>query len=314
MIRAVESIAMQQLTHSKSFALGSPRSPRTPRSPLTLTTHSMKSVVSPLHIGGEDSPQHSTEESTSIKWLNAPVLVLLLVVVITAFCGTLYATSFSLVFAQDFGINSTVGGYLDAAANVFSFILLTVFLKFSSKCSLFQYPFDILLIAVVFVIGNVLFTVFYTEWIAYSVHWIIRRITVTMMGVQMVSRLFLCPPEAFNKVASIAGLLTTTGYLSGATLGPILFMLEKRLPFMVMAVLNIMLIVVVSTVYVHRRRVLSAMDFDDDVKGQYLLMERAANDPDKSEEHRIVEKRRITATREMLRRQTTATDVSWHKT
>ena len=107
--------------------------------------------------------------------------------------------------------------------NVFSLVFLSILLKSSSKSPIFQYPYDVLLIAVVFVIGNVLFFVFYENWIAYSVHWILRRITTAMLGVQMVSRLYLCPPAAFNKVTSIAGMLKSGGYLSGAVLGPILF-------------------------------------------------------------------------------------------
>ncbi len=69
-----------------------------------------------------------------------------------------------------------------------------------------------MLVAVVFAVGNVLFTVFYAEWIAYSVHWVIRRIVVVLMGCEMVSRLYLCPPAAFGKVTSIGGMLKTVGY------------------------------------------------------------------------------------------------------
>ena len=147
------------------------------------------------------------------KWLTPPTAVLLVIVFITAVSGSLYVASFPLPFAEDFGINSTVGGYLDAAANVFSFIVLSVFLRYSSSSKLCRYPFDVVLIAAVFAVGNVLFTVFYAEWIAYSVHWVIRRIVVVLMGCEMVSRLYLCPPAAFGKVTSIGGMLKTIGYL-----------------------------------------------------------------------------------------------------
>ena len=247
--------------------------------------------------------------SSTTKWLTAPTIVLLIIVIITAFCNSLYATTFSLIFAQDFGISSTVGGYLDAAANIFSFIVLSLFLKYSTKSALLQYPFDILSIAIVFVIGHILFFLFYAEWIAYSVHWIIRRMTIVMMGLQMVSRLYLCPPAAFNKVTSIAGLLRTTGFLSGSTLGPILFTVNHRLSFVVMAVMNIILFIVVSTVYVYRNRKLSAMEFDDETKGQYLLMERAMNHKLESDEAKERERKVISETKRMLRR-VTATDIS----
>ena len=167
------------------------------------------------------------------------------------------------------------------------------------------------MIAGVFAVGNVLFVVFYAEWIAYSVHWIIRWINVSMFGVQMVSRLYVCPPAAFNKVASIGGMLKAVGFLSGSSLGPILFTADDRLPFVVMAALNVLLMIVVATVYVYRLRILSAMEFDDDIKGQYLLMERAANDPDKSPENKAAMKRQITMTQDMLRSPTSLIDLAF---
>ncbi len=73
------------------------------------------------------------------KWLTPPTAVLLVLVFVTAVSGSLYVASFPLPFAEDFGINSTVGGYLDAAANVFSFIVLSVFLRYSTSSKLCRY-------------------------------------------------------------------------------------------------------------------------------------------------------------------------------
>ena len=255
-------------------------------------------------------PDTVFDQGTNTK-LTLPSIVLLLIALITAISGSLYVASFPLPFAKDFGINSTVGGYLDAAANVFSFIVLSVFLRYSSSSKLCRYPFDILLIAAVFAIGNVLFIVFYAEWIAYSVHWVIRRISVILMGCEMVSRLYLCPPAAFGKVTSIGGMLKTIGYLTGATIGPILFSVSHKLPFAVIAVLNIMLIVVVGAVYVYRLRILSAMEFDDDTKGQYLLMERANNNRKESPEHQEMDREHVSEIRRMF--SVTASDVVWMK-
>ena len=248
--------------------------------------------------------------ATPPKWMNVPTMVLLMVSIVTSSTCNLYTSSFPIVFAQQFGIDSETSGQLTAAGNVFSFILLSVFLKLSSKFSLFQYPYDILIPSSLYVIGNVLFVVFYAEWIAYSVHWIISGICYVTLGVQIVSRLYLISPAAFNKVASISGAIKTIGFLCGSVLGPILFEVHHQLPFVVIAVLNLILIIVIVAVYVYRKRILSEMEFDDDIKGQYLLMERAANDQSKSAEEKEKSKLEICATRRMLKRHITAADLT----
>ena len=83
---------------------------------------------------------------------------------------------------------STAGEYLDAVANIFSFTVLSVFSKYSTKSALLQHSCDILSIDIVFVIGHILFFLFYAEWIAYSVHWIIPKMTIVMMGIQMLRK------------------------------------------------------------------------------------------------------------------------------
>ena len=100
-------------------------------------------------------------------------------------------------------------------------------------------------------------------------------------------------------------------YLTGATIGPILFSVSHKLPFVVMAVLNIILIVVVGAVYVYRLRILSAMEFDDDVEGQYLLMERANNNRKESPEHQEMDKVHVSEVRRMVAHSVTASDVPW---
>merc|ERR1719385_242701 len=249
----------------------------------------------------EDDSAMDSDTVSGSSGLNAPIFVLLVISLVTAVSGSLYVASFPLPFAADFGIDSEVGGYLDAAANVFSFLVLSVFLKYSSSSKLCRYPFDILLIAAVFAIGNLLFMVFYAEWIAYSVHWVIRRISVVVMGCEMVSRLYLCPPAAFNKVTSIGGMIKTIGYLTGATIGPLLFTASHKLPFIVCAVLNILLCVIVGVVYVYRLRILSEMDFDDETKGSYMLMERAANTKLQTERQQEIDKHHVKELKRVIR-------------
>ena len=256
-----------------------------------------------------DTEQFDTD-APSTKWLTIPTIVLLIVGTIPSCTSDLYSSTFPFVFAQDFGIDSETSGQLSAVSNVISFILLSVFLKLSTKFTLFHYPYDILLLSAVYAIGNILFFIFSAKWTAFSVHLIINRITPVIYGMQTVSRLLLCPPSTFNKVASISSVLSSAGYLSGSALGPVLFTMDKRLPFVVSAALNIMLIVVVVAVYIYRKRILSEMEFDDDIKEQYLLMERAANDEAKSAEEKQMSKVVVHVTQTMLSKEITATDLA----
>lgn len=186
---------------------------------------------------------------------------------------------------------------------------MPLFLKLSSRYTPLQYPYDILVLSAVYVIGNVMFFVFYTKPIAYSVHLIICRMSMVIYGMLTMSTLYLCPQTAFNKMESISRALMSAGYLIGSALGPILFTVHHQLPFMVIAALNSMLVIVIVAVYVYRKRILSAKDFDDDIKEQYLLMERVMNDHSKSMEEKEMNKLELFATLRMLNHQITATDL-----
>merc|ERR1719334_3361 len=256
-----------------------------------------------------DTEMETAGTQTSSKRLSAPSLVLLAISFLTAVSGSLYVASFALPFAEDFGISSAVSGYLDATANIFSFLVLSTILKFSTKYDHLQYPFDILMTAGVFAAGNLMFAIFYAPWIAYTVHWIIRRIVVVVMGCEMVSRLYLCPPAAFGAVTSIGGMIKTIGYLTGATIGPLLFTAWHKLPFLIMAVLNLFLIAVVGSVYVYRMKILSEMDFDDETKGSYMLMERASNIKLQTERQQEIDKHHVKELKRVIRHSVTASDM-----
>merc|ERR1719295_1052777 len=128
---------------------------------------------------------------------------------------------------------------------------------------------------------------FYVEWIAYSVHWFIYHLPVNAQIAEMLSRLYLCPPSGFNKVTAITGFLKTGAFLIGSILGPILFVIHHTLPFMVIVALSAVTIVLMGTVYCYRMRILSAMEFDEEIKGQYLLMERAYLMKDESDDVKV---------------------------
>lgn len=183
--------------------------------------------------------------------------------------------SYPVIFEVEFGINSTVGGYLNAAANIFAFLVLSLIMRLSTHSVLCQYPYHIIIVVGIFIIGNISYVVFYAEWIAYSLHWIIRRFHIVVSGCGMVSRLYLCPQDKFNQITSTVGALKTGGYLIGSAVGPILCALSFKLPFLVMASINIVAVIAVGVVYLHRRNFLLSLNMAEESNDDYLSMERA---------------------------------------
>ena len=223
--------------------------------------------------------QETSDETEKIKglWrmLSPSMYALMFCRFIDAMSAEIYVISYPVIFESEFGINSTVGGYLNAAANVFSYLVLSLIIRYSDRTALFQYPYHIMMVVTICIIGNMSYVVFYAEWIAYSLHWIMRRFHIVVSGLAMVSRLYLVPPDAFNRITSIVGMLKTGGYLIGSAVGPILCTVSFKLPFLVMAVMNTVAVLVVGIVFYFRRKYLSSLDLGDDTKGNYLMMERA---------------------------------------
>jgi len=260
---------------------------------------------------GDQTANTETAPDTAegAKWLSAPTAMLLAIVFLSAFSGDLYASSYPVTFAEDFGISSTVGGYLNAAACVFGYFVLRTLLQLSGRFTLCQYPWDVIVCSMIAVLSGSSYFVFYEKWIAFSFHWIIRKMHIVLMGEEMVARLFLCPPAAFAKVTSIGGTLKTIGYLAGGFLGPFLLSVSKTLPFVTVSALYLTTFTVVALVYGYRRHQLSEMDFDDDVKGQYLLMERARNSRGGTVEQQELDRAHVAALKTMISRTVTATDL-----
>ena len=204
------------------------------------------------------------------------MFMMLVIQTISAICTDLYLTAYPISFAEDFGIESTVGGYLYAASALFSFIVLSVLLTLTNNFGICPYPFDQVLLLTVYMIGNAFYVVFYAPWIAYTTHWVIAVLPTVMRGCERVSRLELCPPAEFNRLTSIGGVLKILGYLSGALSGPILFSIWKRLPFIVLFGISGLLLTMILIVYVHRKRFLSALSSSPDqrVHVMYLSAER----------------------------------------
>ena len=207
--------------------------------------------------------------------LTLPMFMMLLIQMTSALFD-LYLVAYPIAFAEDFGIGSTVGGYLYAASALFSFIVLSVLLTLSNNFGICPYPYDQVLLLTVYMIGNAFYVMFYAPWIAYTTHWVIAVLPSVMRGCERVSRLELCPPAEFNRLTSVGGMLKIVGYLSGSFAGPILFSIWKRLPFIVLFGISGLLMTMILTVYVHRKRFLSALSSstDQSVTMTYLSAER----------------------------------------
>lgn len=209
-----------------------------------------------------------------LKLLSPSMFMLLAILTICAVIDTLYLTAYPIVFAEDFDISSTVGGYLYAASSIFSLLVLSILTALSGRSKLCQYPYDLVLLLTVYMIGNAFYAIFYAPWIAYSFHWIIAGLPTAMRGCEMVSRLYLCPPEEFNRMTSIGGFLKMAGFLLGAVLGPLLCSISLRLPFIVLSASSALLLIATLLVFVRRYGFLRSMSFHDDVGTDFLSTEK----------------------------------------
>lgn len=99
---------------------------------------------------------------------------------------------------------------------------------------------------------------------------------IVVIGIDMISRVYLTAPSVFNRIASIGGMLRSLGYLVGSAVGPNVLSISTKVPFLIMAIINFSIAMLVITVFIYRRRYLMKMEseFEDNVKGNYLMMEK----------------------------------------
>ena len=226
---------------------------------------------------GDDAvDDEQISDSKVCNKLTLPMFMMLLIQTISGALTFVYISSYPIAFAKDFGIGATVGGYLYAASALFSFIVLSVLLTLSNNFGICQYPIDQILLLTAFMIGNAFYVVFYAPWIAYTAHWVIAVLPTVMRGCERVTRLELCPPAVFNRLTSIGGFFKICAISAGAYLGPILYSIWKRLPFMVLFLLSGSLLIAIVKVYNHRIRFLYALRTanDESMDFRYLLAER----------------------------------------
>ena len=79
------------------------------------------------------------------KNVSASMYALLIVVFLDAMCAEMYFIAYPVVFETDFGISTTVTGYVNIAGNIFSYLMLSVMVKYTNRWKLFQYPCSIII-------------------------------------------------------------------------------------------------------------------------------------------------------------------------
>lgn len=102
-----------------------------------------QSHQSDLHPNDIDKME---EDSISFwKRLSPSMYVLFFVCTLDSICGEMYGIVYPVVFEEDFGISATVGGYLEALGSVFTYLVLTIVLKYTSRSALCRYPYTLLI-------------------------------------------------------------------------------------------------------------------------------------------------------------------------
>ena len=207
-----------------------------------------------------------------IKVLSPSMFVLILITFISALSYAMYGMASPIIHALEWNISSSVGGYLSALSNIFSFVLLNLSLRYPDKCILFKYPFNIIMSITIFIAGTLMYLIVFEPFIAYSFHWIMSQIFRVVFGSEMVARLFLCPRDSFVKITLVNGFVQSMAYLIGSAVTPILISINVKLPFLVMAVMNGVLVAVILVVFYQRKSYLTTF-YDDISVSNYLQYE-----------------------------------------
>ena len=142
-----------------------------------------------------------------IRYLSPSMFMLLLVKVVQSFAHQVYCISAPVVFAKDFNISPQLGGFLHGACAICGVIVIACDAKISARFKSWGYPFNVSLYFGVVAVSCMTFVVFYERWIAFSFHILAYGFILGLFGIEMTCRLFLCPPQAFQQITGIVGVL-----------------------------------------------------------------------------------------------------------
>jgi len=212
--------------------------------------------------------------------LSPSMYALLLLKMAQCLSFQVYCIAYPVAFAQDFKISSQMGGLLYGAASVLGMFGLFVNSVLAPAFVQWQYPYDVVVYFGLLALSCLLYVVVYEAWLGYSVHLIAMATIMILSGVEMTTRLFLCPSRAFQKVTGVVGLLQAATYLLGSLVTPYMLSISTRFPFLFVCVLATTVSLISLAVFAARSRFLKhRLDDDDHAHSAkavgYLSMERA---------------------------------------
>lgn len=243
-----------------------------------------------------DLSKQSTGQSLQLEETHIPILniispsmyMLLLLKAMQCFAYQVYVIAYSVAFSADFGITSQIGGALFAGSSMLGFVGLYFNGLIRSYLVKWQYPFDLILYFGLFALSMFVYVFFYAPWIAYTFHIFALGAIFTLSGIEMTTRLFLCPTQAFQQITGIVGILQAGTYLTGSVVAPVLMNVSKTFPFLAIGVIAMFVCVAMYVVYLFRTRFLNVRlnTSSSGSKTGYLTKERAMYGIIKKSAHR----------------------------
>lgn len=186
-----------------SFGIADEASRRSSAASSASQRNSMQSSVS----------SHIELQETSIpvtRYLSPSMYMLLALKVGQSVIHQVYCIAAPVAFVTAFGITSQIGGMLHGAAAVCGVIGIYMNGKIGGKVKKWEYPWDVSLYFAIITVSCMMYVIFYQRWIAFSFHILIMGSNFTLFGIEMTSRLFLCPSQAFHQITGFVGMLQVT--------------------------------------------------------------------------------------------------------
>ena len=183
----------------------------------------------------------------------------------------IYVITYPTVFTL-WGITPNIGGYLFACGSIFGCLILFINAEMRKCFKFWEYPYDIIFYFSLILVTMILYVIIYDKIIAYLLHWLVIGSFLGIVGMEMTTRLYLCPTYALQQITGLIGILSSITTSIGSLLAPILLNISIKLSFTVLVILIGTLIVFALSVYFGRLTFLRAMGKNT---GSYLSKERA---------------------------------------
>jgi len=225
------------------------------------------------------SSSHITLESTSIpitSYLSPSMYMLLMLKSAQCFGLQVYCIATPVVFAQDFGISSQLGGVMYGMAVIFGVVGVWLNMKMGSIFPSWEYPYDISVYFFILGLSCLVYVVFYERWIAFSFNIFAMGSIFALGGIEMTCRLFLCPSQAFQQITGVVGIFQAAFFLFASIMAPRFLTVSMRFPYLVLTIMSFVAGLGALIVFLFRQRMLNQNVGGQLERGRsYLAKERA---------------------------------------